>query len=206
MYAQRIIEDINSSLPATPYLRPGGSLLIMVGLPGAGKSYIVDHVHDRLKCTVIRTDHIRRHVRQQPTYTPAEMTYIYEICYGLVDERLSRGERVIFDGSNYLAARRRRLLEVAAWHRSAVAICHVQASEAVTRQRLRERIQGDTQNGDLSDAGWSVYQWMVEAQEPVAVPHVTLDTTDAPPNTLVDRLIDYWAAREEEAGAGDRRL
>lgn len=206
MYAHRFIEDINRSLPATPFLRPGGSLLIMVGLPGAGKSYIVDHVQTRLNCTVIRTDQVRRHVREQPTYTPAEMTYIYEICYGLVDERLGRGERVVFDGSNYLAARRRRLLEVAAWHRSAVAICHVQASEAVTRQRLRERVQGDGGNGDLSDAGWSVYQWMVEAQEPVAVPHLKLDTTDVPPETLVDRLLDYWAAREEEAGAGNRRL
>jgi len=206
MYAQRFIEDINRSLPTTSFLRPGGSLLIMVGLPGAGKSYIVDQVYARLKCTVIRTDHIRRYVREQPTYTPAEMTYIYEICYGLVDERLGQGERVVFDGSNYLAARRRRLLELAAYHRSAVAICHVQASEAVIRERLRERIRSRERNGDLSDAGWSVYQWMVEAQEPVAVPHLTLDTTDAPPASLVQRLVDYWMAREEEAGAGNRYL
>ena len=206
MYAQRFIQDINRSLPATPHVRPGGSLLIMVGLPGAGKSYIVDHVRDRLNCTVIRTDRVRRYVREQPTYTPAEMTYVYEICYGLVDERLARGERVIFDGSNYLAARRRRLLEVAAFHRSAVAICHVQASETVIRQRLQERIRGKGRNGDLSDAGWSVYQWMVEAQEPIAVPHLTLDTTNAPRDTLVQSLCDYWAAREEEAGAGNRHL
>lgn len=206
MYAQRFIEDIDRSLPTTPFIRPGGSLLIMVGLPGAGKSYIVDHIEARLNCTVIRTDRVRRHVRERPTYTPAEMTYIYEICYGLVDERLGQGERVIFDGSNYLASRRRRLLEMAAYHRSAVAICHVQASEVVTRQRLRERIQGDGRNADLSDAGWSVYQWMVEAQEPVAVPHLRLDTTDVPPETLVQRLIDYWMAREEEAGAGNRYL
>ena len=206
MYAQRFIEDIDRSLPATSFIRPGGSLLIMVGLPGAGKSYIVDYVRDRLNPTIIRTDYVRRYVREQPTYTPAEMTYIYEICYGLVDARLGRGERVIFDGSNYLAARRRRLLEVAAYHRSAVAICHVQASEAVTRQRLRRRIEGDGHNGDLSDAGWSVYQWMVEAQEPVAVPHLKLDTTDAPPETLVQRLCDYWTAREGEAGAGNHYL
>lgn len=206
MYAQRFIEDIDRSLPATPFVRPGGSLLIMVGLPGAGKSYIIDHAHTILDCTVIRTDRVRRYVREQPTYTPAEMTYIYEICYGLVDERLGRGERVVFDGSNYLASRRRRLLEVAAYHRSAVALCHVQASEAVTRQRLQERIRGDSRNGDLSDAGWSVYQWMVEAQEPIAVPHLTLDTTDAPPESLVQQLVDYWMDREEEAGAGNRYL
>lgn len=206
MYAQRFIEDINRSLPATPFIRPGGSLLIMVGLPGAGKSYMVDRLQQRLRCTVIRTDHVRRHVRDQPTYTPAEMTYVYEICYGLVDARLSRGERVIFDGSNYLAARRRRLLEVAAFHRSAVAVCHVQASEAVTRQRLRRRVHGESRNGDLSDAGWSVYQWMVEAQEPVAVPHLKLDTTDAPAETLIHRLCNYWAAREGEAGAGNPYL
>ena len=206
MYAQRFIEDIDRSLPATPSVRPGGSLLIMVGLPGAGKSYIVDNLQQFLKCTVIRTDQIRRYVRQQPTYTPAEMTYIYEICYGLVDERLGEGQRVVFDGSNYLASRRRRLLEIAAYHRSAVAVCHVQASEAATRKRLRKRIQGDGRTADMSDAGWSVYQWMVEAQEPVAVPHLRLDTTNAAPERLVERLATYWTAREEEAGAGDGHL
>ena len=206
MYAQRFIEDIDRSLPTSPYVRPGGSLLIMVGLPGAGKSYIVDNLQQFLTCTVIRTDRIRRYVREQPTYTPAEMTYIYEICYGLVDRRLEYGQRVVFDGSNYLASRRRRLLEIAAYHRSAVAVCHVQASEGVTRQRLRARVQGDGRNADLSDAGWSVYQWMVEAQEPVAVPHLRLDTTNAAPETLVQRLATYWTAQEEEAGAGNRHL
>lgn len=202
MLAQRIIDEIDEALPESPAVRPGGSLLVMVGLPGAGKSYILEKLQELVPFAVVTTDRVRLHVRDQPTYTAAEMAFIYEICYGVVNRRLQRGLRVAFDGSNYLAARRKRLLEIARRHDAPVAVCYVQASEAVTRQRLSRRIAGARHRGDLSDAGWPVYQWMVVAQEPLAVHHLTLDTTETPPEVLAARLYDYWMAREQEHGEG----
>jgi predicted kinase len=181
-----------------PPARPGGSLLVMVGLPGAGKSYVVERLQLLVPCLVVTTDRVRLFVRDRPTYTAAEMAYIYEVCYGVVDRRLGRGQRVIFDGSNYLAARRERLFAIAARRPAPFAVCHVQASEEITRQRLARRLGGDRHNGDVSDAGWSVYQWMVEAQEPVAVDHLPLDTTTTPPDDLAARLYQYWMQRERE--------
>lgn len=199
MFAQALIDEIDRQLPDSDPVHPGGSLLLMVGLPGAGKSYVVEKLRELVPFDVITTDRVRLHVRSQPTYTAAEMAYTYEVCYGLVSRRLERGLRVVFDGSNYLAARRQRLLAIAQRHSSAVAVCQVQASEVVTRQRLTKRLEGERRNGDWSDAGWSVYQWMVEVQEPVAVPHLTLDTTDAPPEILAGRLYKYWMARERQS-------
>jgi len=202
MLAQRIIDEIDDALPGSPAVRPGGSLLVMVGLPGAGKSYVLDKLQELVPFAVVKTDRVRLHVRDQPTYTAAEMAFIYEICYGVVNRRLQRGLRVAFDGSNYLAARRKRLLDIAHRHDAPVAVCYVQASEAVTRQRLSRRIAGERHSGDLSDAGWPVYQWMVVAQEPLAMPHLTLDTTETPPEVLAARLYDYWMAQEQEHGEG----
>jgi predicted kinase len=169
----------------------------MVGLPGAGKSYILEKLQELVPFAVVTTDRVRRYVRDQPTYTAAEMTYIYEICYGVVNRRLERGMRVAFDGSNYLAARRRRLLEIAQMHNAPTAVCSVQASQEVTHRRLSSRKSGNRRSSDLSDAGWSVYQWMVEAQEPLSVPHLTLDTTETEPEKLAARLYDYWLAQEQ---------
>lgn len=196
MVAQALIREIDEQLPGSEPVHPGGSLLVMVGLPGAGKSFVVEKLRELVPFDVVTTDRVRLHVRSQPTYTAAEMAYIYEVCFGLVSRRLARGLRVVFDGSNYLAARRQRLLDIARRHGSAVAVCQVQASEAVTRKRLAQRLKGKRYSGDWSDAGWSVYQWMVEVQEPVAVPHLTLDTTDTPPEVLAARLYEYWLARE----------
>lgn len=198
MRVQEVVNTIDEALPASPPARAGGSLLVMVGLPGAGKSYILEKLQDLVPFGVVTTDKVRLFVRDQPTYTAAEMAYIYEICYGVINRRLERGLRVAFDGSNYLAARRQRLFAIARRHSAPVAVCYVQASEAVTRQRLNRRMAGERHQGDSSDAGWSVYQWMVEAQEPLAVPHLTLDTTDTPPEVLAARLYAYWMAQEQQ--------
>src|SRR5690606_15471210 len=106
MHASEIVNELDNVLPNSPYVRPGGSLLLMVGLPGAGKSFLVDCLSKLVPCVIIRTDQVRLYIRQEPTYTAAEMMYTYEICYQVVAARLEKGQRVVFDASNYLAARR----------------------------------------------------------------------------------------------------
>ena len=199
MYMQRIIDDIDDTLPKSPYVRPGGSLLMMVGLPGTGKSSIVNSLHALIPFVVIRTDGIRLLIRRQPTYTAAERSLVYEVCYALIERRLRAGERVVFDASNYLAARREYLISLATKCGAPVTICYVQASQSAIQSRLVRRISGNRHQGDLSDAGWSVYNWMVEVQEPVVEPHLILDTTSTPPTELAQRLHEYWLSVEANA-------
>lgn len=206
MHAQELIEDIDDLLPQTPAARPGGSLLVMAGLPGAGKSHIVRHLQRLVPCVVVSTDRVRLYVRGKPTYTAAEMVYMYEICYGIIDKRLRAGQRVVFDGSNYLAARRQRVADIAARNNAPLALGHVQASEPVTRARLTRRMSSGQDGDDLSDAGWVVYQWMVEAQEPIDGPHLVLDTSATPAGVLARRLYDYWMECEQTFASPDVHL
>lgn len=205
MYLHRIVTDIDDIIPAAPYVRPGGSLCMMVGLPGTGKSSIVEELKTRIDCTVIRTDKIRLQMRNQPTYTAAEMMLVYEVCYSIIEVRLQRGQRVIFDASNYLAARREHLAKIARRCGAPVSVCYVQASQEVIRERLRRRNSGNRKKNDLSDADWSVYKWMVEAQEPVMGDHLIVDTTSMSPAELAAKLKHYWLECEENA-EGNIRL
>jgi len=200
MDAHQAVRDVDRTMPDTPYARPGGSLLVLVGLPGTGKSLIVEHLIKFLPAAVISTDGVRRYMRNNPTYTAAEMMFVYQVCHKVIELRLSRGQRVIFDGTNHAAARRQQLFEIANKANSPLAVCQVQASEEGIRERLLTRKSGERRDGDMSDAGWSVYQWMVSAQEPIVHDHLILDTTTNPPDQLAVQLRDYWLDIEEQAG------
>lgn len=192
MYLHSIVSDIDDYLPSTPYVREGGSLLMMVGLPGTGKSSVVENLQKRVSCVVVSTDNIRLLMRNKPTYTAAEMMLVYEVCYSIIEARLKQGQRVVFDASNYLAARREHLKKLAQRAGAPVAVCYVQAAQDVIRERLQQRNTGNRREGDLSDADWSVYKWMVEAQEPVVGDHLILDTSSTLASELAAQLYHYW--------------
>jgi predicted kinase len=199
MYAEQIVDDIDLDLGDSPSVRPGGSLLVMVGLPGVGKSSVVESLQKLLSIIVISTDGVRTHVRQSPVYTAAEMALVYEVCYSLIERCLKRGQRVIFDASNNLQARRDFLAKIAERCGAPVTTCSVQAAQDTIQHRLYQRINGKRRKTDMSDADWTVYKWMVETQEPVVGPHLILDTTATPPDVLAKKLYHYWLESEANA-------
>ena len=199
MRLDTLLDDLDSTLPDSPVVRPGGSLLMMVGLPGTGKSSVVNALRPMMPHVVITTDKIRGAIRQSPVYTASEMMLVYEVCYGLIERRLRSGQRVVFDGSNMLAARREYLQKLARRCGAPVAICYVQAAQAVIHQRLRARVRRGHNKMDKSDADWAVYKWMVEAQEPLVEDHLVVDTTDTPPEKLAQNLYEYWLNVETNA-------
>lgn len=201
MYKQDLVDEIDTILPDSPFVRRGGSLLLMVGLPGSGKSSIVENLCKFVPFVLVSTDSIRAQVRRRPQYTASEMTLVYALSYQLIERRLQRGQRVVFDASNYLAARREDVTKLAENCGAPVAVCLVQAAQETVRERLFRRVTGNRRKGDLSDADWSVYKWMVEAQEPVMGPHVILDTTDTLPEPLATRLYHYWVDVEADAAS-----
>ncbi|MBP7998499.1 MAG: ATP-binding protein [Chloroflexi bacterium] len=192
-----LVEVVDTWLPETPFVRDGGSLLIMVGLPGTGKSSLVEEMQKQLACVIITTDRIRRFLPEKPTYTPLETVFVYEVCHALTELRLRQGQRVVFDGTNYIATQRQKLYSVAEQQGSALAICHVQVAKDIARRRLEGRFTAQRRHTDMSEADWAVYQWMVEAQEPVERPHLVLDTTDTPTAVLAWQLREYWLACEQ---------
>ncbi len=134
-------------------------------------------------------------------YTAAEMMLVYEVCYEITERRLRQGQRVVFDGSNYLAARRDYLAELAQRHGAPLAVCAVQAAQDVIWRRLQNRSRCSQSPQDKSDADWTVYKWMVEMQEPVVGEHLILDTTATPPHVLAQQLYTYWMDIETTAAS-----
>jgi predicted kinase len=196
---EQLIELLDRETAVVPHSRDGGSLLLLVGLPGSGKSSVVAELQHYFPTVVVSTDGVRAMLRDDARYTAGEMGQVYELCYDLIERRLRAGQRVVFDASNYLAARRQHVIRLAENCGAAVAIATIQAAQETVRLRLQQRMSSQRWEGDLSDADWSVYKWMVEVQEPVTDPHIVLDSTMTPPAELAEQLAHYWLQVEERA-------
>jgi aminoglycoside phosphotransferase family enzyme/predicted kinase len=142
-----------------PDRRPG--LVLVAGLPGAGKSTLAGDLAERAGFTLIRSDLVRKELVGQtrqgksPTafgeglYTVDWNERTYTECLRLAEELLFEGKRVLIDATFREQSHRRLFLDAA--RRWAIAGCliHCQADPDVVRDRLAGR-RGDASDADIA--------------------------------------------------------
>ena len=155
------------------------ALLIMVGAPGSGKSYLARTLSAALGAELVQTDAVRKELIPDPRYTPGEAATVYAECHRRIAAALGRGACVIFDGTNLRERRRRTLYQLAERAGAQSIIVVAYASDEVIRARLRHRAEGRDPD-DQSDADLPVYLRMRHGLEPVPRPHVVVNTASSP--------------------------
>ena len=146
-------------------------LILVGGLPGAGKSTLARGLADRAGFAVVRSDLVRKDLagiaRAQAApsayasgiYTPEMTERTYAECQRRAEALLFEGERVLVDASFLRESHRRAFLEAAERWRVPCRLLLCRADPAVIQDRLRRR------TGDASDADWSTYQRAAESWE-----------------------------------------
>jgi predicted kinase len=160
-------------------LLPSGSrcaaLIVMVGSPGSGKSFLGRTLSVALDAALIQTDVVRKTLFPEPTYAQREAAAVYAACHQQIAEALARGERIVFDGTNLSERHRNTLYGLADRAKAMLVVVVAYASEAVIRERLRQRAEGHDPE-DQSDADWPIYLRMRGTAEPVLRPHLVVNT------------------------------
>jgi predicted kinase len=159
-------------VPAVAAGRP--ALVMLMGLPGVGKSYCARLLASSLGAAHVATDHLRSRLFIAPTYAQEENEAVFGIAEALVDELLGEGHVVVLDAT-HLLARYRAPSEGAARARGA-ALHHVlvTADDAAVRARLEARAR-DRAADDHSDADVRIYDRMRSREfEPPAGGHLEI--------------------------------
>lgn len=150
------------------------ALIVMVGLPGTGKSHLSRDLAARTPAAIVESDAVRKTLFPHPTYRGQEHYLVFQRAYALVEEVIGRGISVIFDATNLIERHRKELYRIADRHGARLIIVLVQAPAEVVRRRLEARSQTPDSN---SDAGWTVYEKMLPTVQPIRREHYVIDTS-----------------------------
>ncbi|MWG36977.1 AAA family ATPase [Halomarina oriensis] len=170
----------------TPTARADAARVVVVcGLPGAGKTTVAEHATGRLDAIRLRTDVIRKELFPDPEYTDEESAAVYDELFARTRRRVADGEPVVLDATFSEAGDRTRAQAIASDLDVSFTLVHVTCDQAVVERRIRDRTD------DASDADVRVHRMFRDLFEPIEREHVTVDNSGdiASTRRQVDRLL-----------------
>lgn len=167
-----LVPVLRAELEAPP--RPHGvpALVVLMGVPGVGKSHCARLLAARLGAAWISSDQLRSRLFIAASYSAEESLTVFRAADALQEVLLRDGHRVILDATNLLA--RNREAATAAARRMGVPVVYVRvvADERDVLERLAGR-RSARATGDHSEADESIYRRM-NVFEPPSGGHLEL--------------------------------
>ncbi|GAC1456335.1 MAG: AAA family ATPase [Candidatus Limnocylindrales bacterium] len=186
-YAERVDELVallRREIGAPAEARGGPALVVLMGVPGVGKSHCARLIGARLGAAHIATDQLRSRLFIAASYAEEENATIFRCVEALVDQLLGEGHRVIVDATNLIARNRKATVAVARRHRVPLVFVRVVADEAAILARLDRRRTARSAD-DHSDADVRVYKRMKERSfEPPEGGHLELQNGTGLPGEI----------------------
>jgi len=162
-------------------------VVVLVGLPGSGKSYLARAVAKRVPAVVLDSDALRAVLFGEPKHTKKEHARLFPALHVLMERLLERGNTIIVDATNLKEANRRPYYKIAQKHRAPVVLVRTWAPWPVVKERLLSRSEARDAD-DRSTATVEVYEEMRSDSERLRKKHVSVDTSrDIGP--AVDRIV-----------------
>ena len=152
------------------------AVIIISGLPGTGKSYFCRRLAEHLPYVILESDVIRKKLFSDPAYSAEESAYLFRAIHCLMENFLQKGIPIILDATNLTRKHRERLYYIADRYHAKVIIVQIIAPPEVVQKRLTRRTAGKN-NGDNSNADWSVYKKMRPIVEKIDRHHFSVDTS-----------------------------
>lgn len=159
-------------------------VLVLMGLPGTGKSTLARHLAERLDASVLHSDRLRTEMGLRGAYDQESRTRVYRELEGRMLQTLQQGRRLILDATFSHDSWRKELhslLRVHGIHPSWV-LCT--APEEVLIERL-------TRRRDDSEANWKVHQRLRQGFAEPSVPYLEVDTSVGDVHTQAQQILTW---------------
>ena len=117
------------------------NLIVLIGIPGCGKSTFADHARNEAGMTVISTDEIREELTGEAGSQERNKD-VFPLAYGRTRRALEEGKDVVFDATNVTRSSRKQVLSCIP-DRNSIRVTYVwfdvPLAKCIQRNRTRDR-------------------------------------------------------------------
>lgn len=150
-------------------------LLVLIGLPGAGKSFFARQFSDMFSAPMVSYDRIRFELFEKGFLEPAEQDIVRRIANYQMDELVKTKRSFIIDGGSNSVADRQKLEKLAKQNGYGTLLIWIQTDDITCKRRSTGRNKklraDDALSPSLTDDQWKAYakQFNQPAKEPYMV-------------------------------------
>jgi predicted kinase len=164
--------------------------VLLVGLPGSGKSTFARRLAPLIDAVVLESDALRRLLFESPQHGDSESKRLFRAIQAVTLRLLIDHRSVVVDATNLRETHRKPFRDIAATAGARLQVVHLTAPEDVIFERLARRRDAPDPL-DASRAYEGVYALLEQQQEAPRGRHLIIDTSDpvaidAALRTLVD--------------------
>ncbi len=192
------VKILRDSLRGLPDAQTTPLFIVLVGLPGTGKTFLARRLSQRFPLAVLESDALRKTLFRKPSHSAEESAALFDACHELIAELLEERIPVILDATNLVEANRQVLYDIADGHGAALFIVKVHAPRGVVKRRLALRVRAK-RTQEHSQADWGVYKRMLQSEERIGRSHYEVDTS-GDIEGFIDRLAGDLQKYLEEQG------
>ncbi len=159
-------------------------LIMVIGLPGSGKSYFSKALAKAMGGVHINSDIIRKSLMTVASYTPEDKQRVYKDMYNEVKRKLQQGQTVIVDATFSLEIYRSPYFRFATENKIPCRIILTEAQEDTIASRLQYKRPD-------SDADFKVYLKIKSEFQPLMKKHLVLMTDQLTLVEMIEKSLDF---------------
>jgi predicted kinase len=144
-------------------------IVIVLGLPGSGKSFFASRLAEMLKAPYISSDKVRIEMKVKGKYTFDDKLLVYDEMKRQTDQALKEKKTIVIDGSFYHHEMRDLFISLAENHQTPIRFIEITANEETIKERLK-------QPRKESEANFEVYQLIKKQFEPLDMPRLEIQS------------------------------
>lgn len=166
-------------------------VIIVLGLPGSGKSYFASKLAAELGAEYISSDEVRMRLLPTRTYSDEEKKRVYGAMSNMMSEALFLKKPVVLDATFYRESLRNKFEEIAAEFGETIIYIEVSAPEHLIEERLQKpRL--------VSEADHAVYLKLKETYDPLKKDHLILVSSNHNISEMLSKAADYIHRSNEQ--------
>ncbi|MBN3520412.1 ATP-binding protein [Algoriphagus lutimaris] len=160
-------------------------LLIMVmGLPGSGKSYFASKLSAQLKAVHLENDVIRKELHKMGSYSKEDKMEVYRELCRRTEALVLEEKSVVVDATFQLKEYRELIYQLSSRYEVPLSTILVEANESLVKKRLKKPRK-------TSEANYEVYLKLKKDFDPVRPPFLSVTSGESNLDKMLQQAMDY---------------